>query len=229
MGHSPCRVSLPGVPQTADPRRQPASLLIQLQIHRARPNPQLRRAFGHVCRCELRAPDSHASHLGSPRSPRGQSRRVQMHLGGAGALGRQAGARGGGPCQGLCPRRRCERPSSHPKVGRGRARPQAFAWKAGFRHTPGLGPRITVDVREFDSFRCKPRPLLLSFLSFADSSSLFFSPLCSEVNRGRHRPRWPPSPSDPPVLCAAPRQSGPRGAWRGAGSPRDWPKPSVQP
>lgn len=56
MGRSPCRVSLPGVPQTADPRRQPVSLLIQLQIPRARPNPQLRRAVGHVRRCELRRP-----------------------------------------------------------------------------------------------------------------------------------------------------------------------------
>nr|CAI9704071.1 unnamed protein product [Rangifer tarandus platyrhynchus] len=50
-----------------------------------------------------------------------------------------------------------------------------------------------------------------------------------EVNRGQHRPRWPPSPSDPPVLGAAPRQSGPSGAWRGAGAPRDWPKPFLQP
>ena len=63
-----------------------------------------------------------------------------MHLEGAGALGCQAGARGGGPCGGLCPRRRCERLSSHPEVGRGRARPQAFAWKAGFIIPLGSDP-----------------------------------------------------------------------------------------
>lgn len=138
------------------------------------------------------APDSH---LGTPRS--GSTGAGQPALGyryhpdTPGDLEAENTSQslfGGGALQDLC---------------RGR---KGFAWEAGFITPLSSGPESQLRPgRQFESFRCKPLPLLLYFLNSADSSSFFPLPeiprLCvREDSRGWQPPplwlwAWPLGPS----------------------------------
>lgn len=136
MGRSPCRARSHclGFPRLRTTGGN-LSLLIQLQIPRARPNPQLWRAVGYVRRCELRCP-IHTRRTWVRLAAHGARAGASRCTWGRGRPGTPGGRRWRRTLRGLCPGRRCRQAFLSTRGRAGQGAPPSFRLENGFSSHP---------------------------------------------------------------------------------------------